>query len=74
MNAQNYIKVKDRPDLVRDSESKAILNRDLEALNKYKEERAFRLKLAQIVEENDGIKNDITDIKRMLQEILGKAK
>jgi hypothetical protein len=69
----SYLKVKDKPDLVRDPSSKAILNRDLEALNKYKEERDFRLKLVRVVEESDTIKNDVAEIKQMLQKIIGKV-
>ena len=37
----NYIKVKDRPDLVRDKGSKAILNTDLSSLDKYKQEKGI---------------------------------
>ena len=32
----NYLKVKDNPSLIRDKSSKAILNTDIGALNKYK--------------------------------------
>lgn len=65
-----YIKVKDHPNLVRDNQSKAILNTDTAALNKYKEERAFKMKLHQIVEENQQLKNDVADIKKLLLKVL----
>lgn len=65
-----YVKVKDHPDLVRDVESNAILNTDLQALNKYKEEREFKLKLARVVKEHDDVKRDLADIKSMLSELL----
>lgn len=63
---ENYIKVKDYPNLVRDSKSNAILNVDNISLNKYKQERDRLLKLNKVIEEHDQIKNDISDIKNML--------
>ena len=69
---ENYIKVKDHPNLVRDSQSNAILNVDNIALNKYKQERDRLLKLNRVVEEHEQIKNDISDIKSMLIELMEK--
>ena len=69
---ENYIKVKDHPNLVRDSKSNAILNVDIESLNKYKQERDRLLKLNRVVEEHEQIKNDISDIKNMLIELMEK--
>ena len=66
----NYLKVKDNPSLIRDKSSKAILNTDIGALNKYKEERDFKLKLQKIVEENDQMKNDIAEIKNLLLKVI----
>jgi hypothetical protein len=65
-----YIKVKDRPDLVRDAHSKAILNKDLNALNKYREERDFKMKLATVVEEHNDLKKDVSEIKDLLTKLL----
>ena len=66
----DYLKVKDHPDLVRDTKSKAILNTDVHALNKYKEEREFKMKLHKIVEENQQMKNEISEIKDLLLKVL----
>jgi hypothetical protein len=66
----DYIKVKDKPELVREKTSKAILNTDVHALNKYKEERDFKLKLQKVVQENDQMKNDIAEIKNLLLKVL----
>lgn len=66
----DYLKVKDHPDLVRDTKSNAILNTDVSALNKYKEEREFKLRLARVIQEHDEVKKDISDIKSMLSELL----
>ena len=51
---ENYIKVKDHPNLVRDSQSNAILNVDNISLNKYKQERDRLLKINRVVEEQIG--------------------
>jgi len=67
-----YIKVKDHTNLVRDKNSNAILNVDNDALNKYKQERDRLLKLNRVVEEHEQIKNDISDIKSMLIELMEK--
>jgi len=66
----DYIKVKDRSDLVRDKESQAILNTDLDGLNKYKQERDNRLKFAKIANEYEQLKNDVNEIKQMLKVLL----
>jgi hypothetical protein len=66
----DYMKVKDKPELIRDTKSKAILNTDAQALNKYREERDFKLKLQKIVQENDQMKSDINEIKNLLLKVL----
>jgi hypothetical protein len=72
MSDEVFIKVKDRPELVRDKRSNAILNVDTDALNKYKEERDKILNMRRVVEEHDQMKNDISDIKQMLLKIMEK--
>jgi hypothetical protein len=68
-----HLLVKDRKDLIRDADSKAILSRDESLLNKYKEEREFKLKLSTVVEEHQQLKDDMNEIKTMLKELLGKV-
>jgi len=68
----DYLKVKDHPDLVRDTKSKAILNTDVHSLNKYKEEREFKMKLHKIVDENQQMKSEISEIKNLLLKVLEK--
>jgi DNA-binding transcriptional regulator YhcF (GntR family) len=68
-----YQKVIDHKDLVRDANSKAILNQDSSSLNKYREEREYKQRLANVVNEHQQLKNDVAEIKNMLKEILGKA-
>ena len=69
----NYLKVRGHNNLVRDSNSNAILNTDVNTLNKYKEERENRMKLERAVKEHDQMKKDIEEIKNMLKSIIGKV-
>jgi len=64
------LKVINQPDLIRTKDNKAILNTNLEELNKYKEEREQRLKLKHVAESYDKLQSDVEDIKAMLQVIL----
>jgi hypothetical protein len=65
----DYIKVKDYPDLVRDKKSNAILNKDVDALNKYREERERLLKIKNAVDETPNLKKDLEQTKQDVQEI-----
>ena len=68
-----YIKVKDHKNLVRQKGSKGIVNCDVNELNKYKEEREYKMKLAKVVKEHDELKNELAEIKDMLKTLLGKS-
>lgn len=68
----HYIKVKDHPGLVRDKRSTAILNTSKEDLNKYRIEREEKMKLQQTVEDVAELKNDMKEIKDLLQQLLKK--
>ena len=68
-----FLKVKDHKDLLRDPNSKAIVNHDNEALNKYKEERALRLKLSGIANDYDQLKSEVNEMKDMLKIILERT-
>jgi hypothetical protein len=70
--SDEYIKVKDHPEFVRDKRSNAILNVDAAALHKYREERDKLLNMKRVVEEHDQMKNDISDIKQMLLKLMEK--
>jgi hypothetical protein len=71
---QEFLKVKGHPNLVRQTKSNAILNTDFSSLNKYKEIREDKLKLDRIVNEQDALKQDIAEIKNLLQALLGQNK
>lgn len=63
----DYIKVVEHKDLIRDSNSKAILSKDSDSLNKYKEDRELKRKLMEVAQNYDTLKNDVNDIKTMIQ-------
>ena len=63
-------KVQDFPGLIRDSKSKAIVNEDVEAYNKYKKEKEFRNKMLNIEQDVLNLKNDMDDIKGMLRHLI----
>ena len=58
-------KVKDHPHLVKDMESKAVLNTNYAALVEYRRKK-------QMEEEFNSLKTDVEDIKKMLQALLNK--
>jgi len=67
-----YIKVQDHKNLLRQKNSKGVVNCDLDELNKYKLEREYKSKIAKVVQEHDEMKNDLNEIKDMLKTLLGK--
>jgi len=67
-----FLKVKDKPDLIREKNSSAILNTNLSELNKYKQDREEKIKLKKLLEESDQMKNDIEEIKSLLRQLIGQ--
>lgn len=65
-----YIKVQDRRDIIRDSDSKAILNINNDGLAAYKARRQRESVVDNIVKEIDILKTDISEIKFLLGRIL----
>lgn len=82
MRNENLYRVKERPDLVKDMSSGAVLLTDSSAADEYmakkkmlntnrvmgEELNTIKAKLAEI----DNLKNDIGDIKELLQRIVNK--
>lgn len=64
------LRVVDNPNLIRTKDNSAILNINNEELNKYKIEREQRIKLKEIAENYDNLKNDVDEIKTLLHKIL----
>ena len=64
------LQVKDRPELVKDEETKAVLNTDTASLDAYRKRREAQREVKTMCDEIDDIKNDIADIKSLLREII----
>ena len=73
-----FAKVKDHDNLVRDMNSKAILNTDKLALQEYYQKREMAKKeLSEKIESKqrlDKIENEMSEIKDLLRELIGKGK
>ena len=64
------LKVKDNRSLVRQKASSAILTVDNQSLLRYKEERSRANKLNNVHEENIKLKNELDEIKSLIQGLL----
>lgn len=64
------LKILGNEDLVRDTKSNAILNTDLDALNKYRAKRARDNKINNMAEEVDTLRQEMTEIKSLLMQLV----
>jgi hypothetical protein len=67
-----YAKVKENPELIRDMDSKAVLNTNLTALQSYKKKREKQQEIQSAVDDINTMKQDINDLKSLMQRILDK--
>lgn len=67
-----YHKVEDRPDLIKDNDTGAILNTSISALEAYKKQRSHLGKINTIENDVNSLKSDINEIKSLLRELLRK--
>ena len=67
-----YAKVKENPELIRDMNSKAVLNTNMTALQGYKKRRAKQQEIDQTISDINTMKQDINDLKSLMQRILDK--
>jgi|APGre2960657404_1045060.scaffolds.fasta_scaffold82000_2 hypothetical protein len=67
-----YVKVKDTPNLVRDMQNQAVLNSDLDGLKAYKLKREKQQEINSAVDDINNIKQDINELKTLMQRILDK--
>jgi hypothetical protein len=65
-----YIKIEGEQDLVKDKETGAILNTNMDSLSAYKQKRKKDMEQKNRI---DRMENDIGDIKSMLKELLNKG-
>ena len=75
--SHKYEVVENHPELIRDVFSKGITNRDTDAYNKYMSAAIKRKernsKLDETVEEINNIKQEMSDMKDMLRQLLNKV-
>jgi hypothetical protein len=67
-----YAKVKENPELIRDMDSKAILNTNVSALQAYKKKREKQQEVNAAIDDINNMKNEINEIKTLMQRILDK--
>lgn len=67
-----FYKVTDHPNLIKDSNSKAVLNVDQSAIARHEQRLAKVQKEQKVTEEINTLKNDMAEIKALLKELLGK--
>jgi hypothetical protein len=65
-------KVKENPDLVRDMENQAILNTNVDALLAYKKRRQKEREISDSLTDINTMKQDINELKTLMQRILDK--
>ena len=64
------LKVKDSSSLVRDSESKAILNTNLGSLEFYRKKKSAHVDMINAIEDINTLKNELLEIKSLLKFIV----
>ncbi len=67
-----YVKVKDNPNLVRDTRNQAVLNSDVDGLAAYKKKREKQQQMESAVDDINTMKQDINELKTLMQRILEK--
>lgn len=67
-----FAKVKENPDLVRDMGNQAILNTNVDALSAYKKRRQKEREISDSLSDINTMKQDINDLKTLMQRILDK--
>ena len=70
----DFAKVQDSPGFVRDMSNKALLNSDSSAILSYKKQRARRGDINEAMADINMLKNEISDIKGLLMQLLHNNK
>jgi hypothetical protein len=68
----SFNKVKDYPDLAKDPNTKAVVNIDNSGLSAYRKQREKQRVLDQTIDDINNMKQDINDLKTLMQRILDK--
>ena len=67
-----YLQIEGNPSLIKDTETKAILNTNTDAYEAFKKRREEERKTRNAINEIDDIKKDVNEIKDMLRLLLTK--
>lgn len=70
----NFAKVKDHNGLVRDMDSKAILNVDTKALIEHRSKKQVMKGVIDNSKKIDNLENDISEIKQLLAQLINNTK
>ena len=70
---KNIINIKGRRDVVKDSNSGAILSTDLKKLNEYKQKEEEQQKINILEEKTNIIENEVNEIKQMLKILINRG-
>jgi hypothetical protein len=67
----DYIKVKDEENLVRDPQSRAILNTDIDTLKAYKQRKQKDMMVNQLMQDTKELKQEMQELKALLIKLVG---
>lgn len=70
MSNPDKLLVEDRPDLVRDTYSKAILSRDVNKLHEHRRKMAMMRSLVNNTQDIDELRREVSEIKDLLLELI----
>ena len=70
----NYLKIEDAPDLVKDTNSGAVLNTNVQALEAYRKRREKLNKTEQLENRVTTIENTLNELKSLLIAVLAEKK
>jgi protein subunit release factor A len=65
-------KVQDNPDLIRDMGNQAVLNTNIDALVAYKKRKAKSREIDQAFDDINNMKQEMSELKTLMQRILDK--
>jgi hypothetical protein len=67
-----YAKVKENSELIRDMDSKAVLNTNITALQAYKKKREKQQEIQSAVDDINNLRQEVNEIKTLMQRLLDK--
>jgi len=70
---KNVINIKGRKDIIKDSNSGAILSTNVKALNEYKQKIEEQEKIDKLEHRTNLIENEISEVKQMIRVLLNRG-